>query len=132
MKVVGEIKPDWTVVKYETEADFKEAGEKGFIFDLCRGLINYDFVLDASTEQSNYVKDGTCFMMVRINLDSVKVKLKISPMIKGFKDLEEVVKNINPEFIDKQWHEFKGYEEMVKQAAKDYGNWAIYTEQKND
>ncbi len=131
-RIVGEIKPDWTIVKYETEDDFKEIKEKGSIYDLCRGLISADLVLDASPKESDYVKDGTCFLMVRLNMDSIKARVKISPQILDFPGLEGLAAKLNKNFVDREWHEFPSYEKMVEQAAKDYQDWVIYSEEKND
>ncbi|MBI4918400.1 hypothetical protein HY837_00595 [archaeon] len=131
-RIVGEIKPDWTVVKYETKEDFEEIKEKGSIYDLCRGLISADLVIDANPKGSNYVKDGTCFVMVRLNLDSIKARVKISPQILDFPGLEGLVAKINPQFIDKEWHEFSSYEKMVEQVAKDHSDWVVYSKEKND
>lgn len=137
MRVIGNIKPDWTVVKYETEEDFKEIKEEedkkyGVIFELCRGLINYDFVIDEKPESSNYIKYGTCFIQVRMFMDSPKVKVKISPKIKDFDSLEGLVRRIKnfDLFANRKWHEFKDYEIMIKQISNDYYDWVEYTKKK--
>ncbi len=131
-KVIGQpIKPDWSVVRYETEGDFEYLHKtfddwraKTGIYELCKGLQNYD-------EEFN-PKQTFSLIMILINANNSQVKIRMYPFITDteMEDLSKLVSKINKRFINDEWHTFPSYEKMVKRVAKDYDEWLQYAGEK--
>jgi hypothetical protein len=121
-RVIGEIKPDWSVVRYETPEDFKYCEEKSGVYELCRGLM----ALDEEFNPAHTISQ----IMVLLNSNNPQARIRIYPCITDTPDLEELVSKINPRFINNEWHIFPNYAQMVKKVAKDYSEWLQYTEEK--
>ena len=124
-RIIGQpIKPDWSLVRYETPEDFKHTKDKSGVYELCRGLMALD-------DEFNPMQTIS-YIVVQLSTNNSKVILRITPCINGTPGLEDLVAKIKPEFIDDEYHEFPYYEEMVRTVATDYDEWLRYTREKQE
>lgn len=130
-KVIGEIKPDWSVVKYETETDyrvlhktFEDLKATTGIYELCRGLqaLDDEFNPNHTISQINVI----------LNANNPFVRIKMTPCITDMAELRGLVTKINKHFINDEWFTFPSYEKMVKRVATDYDEWLQYASEKKE
>ncbi|PIN81086.1 hypothetical protein COV11_02685 [Candidatus Woesearchaeota archaeon CG10_big_fil_rev_8_21_14_0_10_30_7] len=110
--IIGNIKPDWTVIKY----DSSEVNGRN-IYGFCSNLISADLVIGGNLE---HVSDGLYDLIFRIDMDKPKVLLKVHPD----DDDNVLLRMIDAgKYQDTVWHEFIDYETMIQSVASDYEDW---------